>query len=62
MLPAMVAGPLTMLKITGSPLAPPVAETVNGASPNVLPLIGAKVIVCAAAATVNGWSTGVAAA
>ena len=44
--PAMVAGPLKMLNVTDCPLAPPVAETANGASPNVFPSSGPNVMLC----------------
>ena len=35
-LPLIVAGPETMLKLTGTPERPPVALTVNGALPKTL--------------------------
>ena len=60
-LPAIVAGPETMLKLTARP-DEAVALTPNGASPYVLLASAPKVIVCAAAPTANDWSTSAAAA
>ena len=48
----MLAGPETMLKLTGRP-DEAVALTANGASPNVLPASAPKVMVCVATPTVN---------
>jgi hypothetical protein len=53
-LPLIVPGPDTTLKLTAFPEAPPVAPSAIGATPNVTGEAGAvNVIVCAACATVT---------
>jgi hypothetical protein len=59
-LPEMVAGPEAILNVTASP-EDEVALTVNGGLPKVLLASAPNVIVWLAFATVNDWSTGVAA-
>ena len=60
-LPASEPGPLNTLKVTAFPFAPPVALSVT-LSPVPMVAGAVKAMLCAALATVNVRSTGVAAA